>query len=117
MDGLIIEILGTILGALSSAFSSVIWWLWRTDRNEQNNKIDSLEVRMADAEQHRITRDEFNGVASSIRSEFKEEHSKILEFMRSENESLRTELRNSTMAITDRIDRLIESRSRGGRSR
>ena len=72
-----------------------------------------MEVRMNDSESDRISREEFNSLASSIRNEFRGEHSKIIEEMRSSNESIRMELRDGTRAITDRIDRLIEVRVNG----
>jgi hypothetical protein len=101
------------LAGIASALSGLLWWLWRTDRTEQNDRIHSMEVRMNDSESDRISREEFNSLASSIRNEFRGEHSKIIEEMRSSNVSIRMELRDGTRAITDRIDRLIEVRVNG----
>lgn len=108
MENTLAHIIETIL----ASFIALIWWLWRTDRSDQNERILELEHRMVKHDQHKITREEFNGVASSIRVEFRAEHNKIIEEMRASNEAIRTEMRECNKAITDRMDRLIEARAK-----
>ena len=97
--------------ALLGAFG----WLWNQDRRNQNERVNenaervtTMEKRLNDQEQNRITRTEFNGVAESIRKEFHTEHLSIVHTMTMHNNALRDEMRANSTAITERIDRLIE---------
>jgi hypothetical protein len=89
------------ISGLIGTLTALLWWLWVNDRHEQNARIEVLDKRVNDHESDRISRDEFNSLAASIRQEFRLEHSEII-----------AEVREGNRAITDRIDRLIEMRAK-----
>lgn len=95
----LLAIVGVVFTTLVGAFSTVLWWLWRTDRHEQNVQISAL----TNALQHLVTRAEVRALEEHIRAEFRLEHRAIIEDGHKDTESLRTEFREGMKEIRNEV--------------
>lgn len=95
----LLSISGIIIGTLVGALSAVLWWLWRTDRAEQNTQI----VALTQALQHLVTRSEVRALEEHIRAEFRLEHREIIEDSHKSTESLRGEFRDGIKEIRTEV--------------
>lgn len=116
-----VSILGTMLASLVAGLSTVLWWLWRTDRAEQNAQIAALTAAL----QQLVTRAEVQAFENQIRAEFKTEHRAIIDNTHRETESLRQEFREGvkelraelhvcSAQILEQVGQLIARKDGGG---
>ena len=103
------------MGWVATGLCTIFGWLWNQDRKNQNERmvenmgrVQNIERRLNSHEADRIGREEFNGVAASLRKEFHAEHANIIKTMNDNNIAIRAEMRDNNKEITLRFDRLIE---------
>ena len=91
------------IGAVSVAFTTVVWWLFR----RHIVRLEAVEAELP----HAITRPQVEIIVREVEEEFKREHRNILDQMRNDKMELAQAMRENTQTITDRIDRLVDGRN------
>lgn len=88
----IIRGLGWLVGLIASAFTGLIWYLYRTDRS----RIKRLEEQVARA----ITKPEVEIIVERVERDFRQEHQTIIGIIEKRHDELRQDLRDLRSVLT-----------------
>ena len=103
-----LKAIGTwLIEGLLLALGTLMWWLWRTDSKEQNDRMERLEEKVGTLEVNHIPRPDVDRIAERLERDFKHEHANIIAAI---NEKHR-ELRSDISRLTDVVLNFAERRS------
>ena len=97
-----LEIAISIIGVLGTALVIVLWWLWRTDRSEQNERIIMLEA-------NRITRPDVERIVEKIEEKFQTDHHNITASQEREADNTRQAIVECHRQLREDISKLTEA--------
>lgn len=77
VTSLIISVSAFLISGMMSLLIGLIWWMWRTDREEKAKRIESLETELGHIRSDWMPRTEMQGIAQRIEREFMGRHETI----------------------------------------
>ena len=99
-----------LIEGLLAGLGTLLWWLWRTDRKEQNDRVSRLEDKVGTLEVNHIPRPDVDRIAERLERDFKHEHAGIINVINEKHRELRMDIARLSDAILKFAERRSDNR-------